>query len=440
MVNKLKRLEEKVEYVRGDVVKVDKGIRDLIEQLGQRDKITQNSINKFVIGTEQDIDKLKLDFSSVKQKLCAFKSEIDKVINRFGYLENHMKINEERLLKSLKKEKSTNHPKVTTHHPLQNLSKNVVIHGLKYNEHDPVQWLWNFCHHHLGINIELEDAQFRRTRKGYWICIAKLKNKTDKAKLFRNCHKLKNKALGISICDDLDKMERACKNKLTKHLISYKEKIIPTSRKNDESENRIKNSKQEKGRFLKYAHIIPTYTQEEMKNLSKELKLESVGTFPTEQEVDSQVTCDENYSSVGKCKQQPNQKATSSRASEPEKNKPVTIANTISGIMSEWIEQLNLETLKKSLRYIAGVYRKTKEYGMDDTCLCENTDNLVNCNDRVLKAIKVSREDFVIVIESIAKLRRTIAKELGLDKCICKHMNLELLIEECVNNSIVKEE
>jgi len=152
---------------------------------------------------------LRKEFDESMQIQFSYKSEIDSLKLRLAQCEAKIEQQSANIIISNQKI-DNNHKKQS---PDPELQKNIVIHGLKEATEDPNKWFKNFCENNLETKIDAEEVNFKKTRSGLWLCIAKLKSLREKAKIFGNCYKLKDKPLKLSVCDDFGGRSKQSKSK-----------------------------------------------------------------------------------------------------------------------------------------------------------------------------------------------------------------------------------
>ncbi len=79
-----------------------------------------------------------------------------------------------------------------------------MIHGIKKDGNiSDEEWFKSFCETNLKVSPKIEKGNIKKAKAGHYIGIFTLKSPAEKAKIFRNCSKLKDSIWKISIRDDL---------------------------------------------------------------------------------------------------------------------------------------------------------------------------------------------------------------------------------------------
>lgn len=153
-----------------------------------------------------------------KKNLFAIRSEIELCITELKEAEFKLQLN-----KTQKYTVSSESPKILNRN---RTNTNIVIHGLKLlknlKNRELVAAVNKFFESTLNINIQPLSVRLLK-RPSHSVCIVELATKSEKAAVFRNCHKLKNFSEKISITDDLSYSERREKNATHIHQNSQKE-------------------------------------------------------------------------------------------------------------------------------------------------------------------------------------------------------------------------
>lgn len=191
-------------------------------------------ISKVQENQAEILSELATEFKETKEGLCSLKSEIDKILNQFASFDKELKEvikkSEEVCEKRAKTVKCEIDSKTKAHlrefkddvdfkiktdkdHLSKKIKKvmqknkpfgrNIVIHGIKKEEGLCGEvWFKKFCWENLNVKPVIEKGSIRKTKKGNFIGIFTLKSREEKAKVFKNCHKLKFSKLKVSVRDD----------------------------------------------------------------------------------------------------------------------------------------------------------------------------------------------------------------------------------------------
>ncbi len=205
---------QRIKKIEGDITEIKETVKEIWNFIADNSR------------TARDVAKLhSVEIKLLKKELCDLKSEIDKVINNVSSFDKK--------LKSVKSEsdcKLKAHKKRLTEDTAQKIKKqnvevkrevkkltrknipfgrNVVIHGIKKDEKgSDVDWFKKFCKEILKIEPIIENGVIKKTKRGHFIGIFTLKSKEEKGKIFRNCYKLKDSRLNLSVKDDF--LEEGC--------------------------------------------------------------------------------------------------------------------------------------------------------------------------------------------------------------------------------------
>jgi len=167
------------------------------------EKVEKHTLDQQTVDTRAELKEVTKSLQENKLQVTTLKAEIDKSLNLINACEEACKKQIEKSVQKLIKSNTRQN---------NNLSKerhrNIIIHGLE-KEEKLDNWFTLLCKEHLETQVMISKVQAKETRRGKWLNIITLVNQSDKAKIFRNCHKLKNKNLKISITDDLTCEERA---------------------------------------------------------------------------------------------------------------------------------------------------------------------------------------------------------------------------------------
>lgn len=100
-------------------------------------------------------------------------------------------------------------------------NKNIIIYGLKFedkNEDHTIKKLFKLLEIDIKALGAVKVEVKRQHNNSRSVCLLQLETLKAKKMIFRNCHKLKNKGLKVSICDDLSFSDRV----IRKHMLKMK--------------------------------------------------------------------------------------------------------------------------------------------------------------------------------------------------------------------------
>lgn len=301
----------------------------------------------------------------------------------------------------------------------QNLrARNVIIHGLKQPKDNPTSWFQKFCQNYLEVWVNPDKVIFQKTAKKYWLCIATLQSKKDKAKIFKNCHKLKGLMLNISICDDLSMRERKEKSQKTNQFSASFFPQPTCTRKNiikdptlAQSAKPASSCKQQQNKFeylRKYEDSVlpPSPTASYHTSISdaesKHDNGSSIST-PCSERAQSELSEDSNY---------------------------IVEEKIVTKMCQDWANKFSADkgaTWLKTLTYILHMNNvwKTEE----QPCSCKKIATLAQMNDQISKAIfGIPRTELAALLVELAKLKKNVTEKIKLSTCACTRHNIEDII------------
>lgn len=167
-----------------------------------------------------------MEIREVKNQLCDLRSMTDKLLNRVNDLEQNLKVkmdkqvhktnkneHKEQVKPVQKRTKISESDEKDNCKQIKNcemrkakkfIGKNIVIHGIRKEKNvSDEKWFLDFCEENLKVTPKIEKGYIKRTKAGHFIGIFTLKSQIEKAKIFKNCNKLKNSIWKISIRDDI---------------------------------------------------------------------------------------------------------------------------------------------------------------------------------------------------------------------------------------------
>ena len=212
MKQKIKELENRVGKLTTNVSEIIGKMDFYFSQLGNIVKNTtesQQNILNLVGSVKEGIDSelsflrhsYTADYSCAKHQVLALKSKFDKSVNKILELEKTFLLHSNEIYFLIREQKCKNVRGTNKEFDISSTYLNIIVHGIRVITRNAKEWFINFCQFYLGIQVKIESASFKRTKK-FLACNHRHETQKREGKIFGQCHTLKNLNLRPSITDN----------------------------------------------------------------------------------------------------------------------------------------------------------------------------------------------------------------------------------------------
>lgn len=292
------------------------------------------------------------------------------------------------------------------------------------------------------------------------VCVIELKSLGQKREIFRNCYRLKNLNLKISICDDLSFSERNLRNIIFRN----------TQKISGDVEGKVKRTRSNKAYKQQYIAKGDNNTDEYSDNDShgyydgSDIEWDQENTLSIEHSMDDikveppQLTIEnenEVAAFVRSSKEEKNLEPIAHSSTKPidkEAAKPVDFEQHVSILLRRATENIKLKhkgdekNVQRALKKLADWRNLKKETLQTYTkrnpdkkyyCICEDFNNILCVPAKTIEKLGINHRVFVSIVDEIFQVINTCKEELQIkkeDNCMCIRVQAEQYILQTLND------